>query len=69
MNEVRRKGTIIGYTFSYAQFEAEWDLMLEANPELTETERQEDVYKRQPQDDAQGHSVCLYEQHLLLPEN
>ncbi len=22
-----------------------------------------------PQDDAQGHSVCLYEQHLLLPEN
>ena len=22
-----------------------------------------------PQDDAQGRSVCLYEQHLLLPEN
>ena len=22
-----------------------------------------------PRDDAQGHSVCLYEQHLLLPEN
>ena len=22
-----------------------------------------------PQDDAQGYSVCLYEQHLLLPEN
>ncbi len=24
---------------------------------------------RSHQDDAQGHSVCLYEQHLLLPEN
>lgn len=46
MNEVRRKGTKIGYTFSYAQFEAEWDLMLEANPELTETERQEYFTKR-----------------------
>ncbi len=30
----------------------------------------EDIAENDPvRDDAQGHSVCLYEQHLLLPEN
>lgn len=46
MDDVRKKGTKLGYTLSYSLFEEEWKAMIEENPELAESDRQTYFAKR-----------------------